>query len=286
MSGAEVGPAGRRTSRCARARMVLDALEHRFGVHLTLTKRIPIGAGLGGGSSRRSRALCWRSIGWRATRCRGTSCSSSPRASGATCRSCLSGAPLALGWGQGERLLRLPALPAAPGLWSTPPIRIATAEAYRWVDAARESAGRRGALALDLDALSRWGDIARMAGNDFESPVFARHPEIRSAFEALAATNPVMCRMTGSGSSLLAIYRHAGDREDAAEIQDGELIRQNERRAGNHFRQRRRLAPQLASVRERTVRLKSRTLMPATAMKSSFIQTRRWSVHLAVCAPP
>jgi hypothetical protein len=24
-----------------------------------------------------------------------------------------------------------------------------------------------------------------------------------------------MCRMTGSGSSLLAIYRHAGDREDA-----------------------------------------------------------------------
>jgi hypothetical protein len=24
-----------------------------------------------------------------------------------------------------------------------------------------------------------------------------------------------VCRMTGSGSSLLAIYRHAGDREDA-----------------------------------------------------------------------
>ncbi|HJX87609.1 MAG TPA: hypothetical protein VJ277_08650, partial [Gemmatimonadales bacterium] len=88
-------------------------------------------------------------------------------------------------------------------------------EAYRWVDAARESAGRRGALALDLDALSRWGDIARMAGNDFESPVFARHPGIRSAFEALVATHPVVCRMTGSGSSLLAIYRHAGDREDA-----------------------------------------------------------------------
>jgi len=29
------------------------------------------------------------------------------------------------------------------------------------------------------------------------------------------ATHPVVCRMTGSGSSLLAIYRHAGDREDA-----------------------------------------------------------------------
>jgi len=54
-----------------------------------------------------------------------------------------------------------------------------------------------------------------MAGNDFESPVFARHPGIRSAFEALVATHPVVCRMTGSGSSLLAIYRHAGEREDA-----------------------------------------------------------------------
>src|SRR4029079_18395840 len=128
---------------------------------------------------------------------------------------CLSGAPLALAWGRGERMLRLPALPQAPGLVLSPAVPIATVEAYRWVDAARESAGRRGALALDLDALSRWGDIARMAGNDFESPVCARRPGIRSSCEALVATHPVVCRMTGSGSSLLAIYRHASEREDA-----------------------------------------------------------------------
>jgi 4-diphosphocytidyl-2-C-methyl-D-erythritol kinase len=90
---------------------------------------------------------------------------------------CLSGGPLALAWGRGERLLQLPPLPAAPVLLLLPPVPISTAKAYGWVDSARQSAGRRGAVALDLDALSSWGDIGRMAGNDFESPVFGRHPE-------------------------------------------------------------------------------------------------------------
>jgi 4-diphosphocytidyl-2-C-methyl-D-erythritol kinase len=97
----------------------------------------------------------------------------------------------------------------------TPATPIPTAEAYGWVDAARQAAGRRGAVALDLDALSRWGDIGRLAGNDFESAVFGRHPEIRAAFEALAGTRPLVCGMSGSGSTLFAIYRSARDRDDA-----------------------------------------------------------------------
>lgn len=113
-------------------------------------------------------------------------------------------------------MLRLPALPPAPGLLLTPGVPIATAQAYGWVDAARQAAGRRGAVALDLDVLSQWGDIARMAGNDFESPVFGRHGEVRAAFEALVGTRPLLCRMSGSGSSLFAVYRSARDREDAA----------------------------------------------------------------------
>ena len=83
------------------------------------------------------------------------------------------------------------------------------------MDEARQTAGRRGAVALDLAALSTWGDIGRMAGNDFESAVFGRHPPVRAAFEALAGTRPLVCRMTGSGSALFAVYRSTGDREDA-----------------------------------------------------------------------
>ena len=54
-----------------------------------------------------------------------------------------------------------------------------------------------------------------MAGNDFESVVFGRYPAVRAAFEALVGTRPIVCRMSGSGSAIFAIYRSERDREDA-----------------------------------------------------------------------
>jgi 4-diphosphocytidyl-2-C-methyl-D-erythritol kinase len=196
------------------AAKVLEATGNRFAIHLTLTKRVPVRAGLGGGSSDAAAAL------HAVNRLAGDAV---PRHEllqfavhlGSDVPFFLTGAPLALGWGRGERLLRLPPLPRSPALLLTPAIPIATAEAYGWVDSARQSAGRRGAVALELDSLSRWGDIGRMAGNDFESPVFGRHGEIRAAFEALVSTRPLVCRMSGSGSTLFAIYRSEPDREDA-----------------------------------------------------------------------
>ena len=213
VTGADVGPPGDNLAVRA-AQLVLEATGQRFGVHLRLEKRIGVQAGLGGGSSDAAGALM----------------AVNHLAAGAVPRHELfqfaarlgsdvpfffSQAPLALAWGRGERLLRLPALPAAPVLLLTPPVAVSTAEAYRWVDEARHGLGRRGAVALDLAALAGWGDIGRMAGNDFESPVFARHPPVRAAFEALAGTRPLLCRMSGSGATLFAVYRSARDREDA-----------------------------------------------------------------------
>jgi 4-diphosphocytidyl-2-C-methyl-D-erythritol kinase len=214
VTGADLGPAERNLAVQAAA-SVLQATGNRFAIHLALTKRIPVRAGLGGGSSDAAAAL------HAANRLAGDVI---PRHEllqfaarlGSDIPFFLTGAPLALAWNRGERMLRLPALPAAPALLLTPRIPISTGEAYGWVDSAKQSGGGRGAVALDLDALSRWGDIGRMAGNDFESPVFGRHGEIRSAFEALVATRPLVCRMSGSGSTLFAIYRLARDRDDAA----------------------------------------------------------------------
>lgn len=196
------------------ARAVLDATGRRFGVHLRLTKRIPVQAGLGGGSSDAAAALTAVNLLAGGVVPRHELLQFAARL-GADVPFLFSGAPLALAWGHGERLLRLPPLPAAPALLLTPPVPVGTAAAYGWVDAAREGLTRRGAVALDLDVLSGWGDVARMAGNDFESPVFGRHADIRAAFEALVLTRPVLCRMTGSGSTLVAIYRSARDRDDA-----------------------------------------------------------------------
>jgi 4-diphosphocytidyl-2-C-methyl-D-erythritol kinase len=213
VSGAQVGPAQENLAMRAAAR-VLQATGERFGVHLHLEKRIPVAAGLGGGSSDAAAALhAVNNLAGNVV----------PRHEllqfaaqiGSDVPFFVTGAPLALAWNRGERMIRLPPLPPSPALLLTPEISIATRDAFGWIDQAQLAASRKGAVAMDLDALSRWGDIGRMAGNDFESPVFAKHPVIRAAFEALVATRPLVCRMTGSGSTLFAIYRSARDREDA-----------------------------------------------------------------------
>lgn len=214
VEGAEVGPPEQNLAVRAAAR-VLEATGNRFAVHLTLTKRIPVRSGLGGGSSDAAAAL-------HATN--HLAGNIVPRHEllqfaghlGSDVPFFFTGAPLALAWNRGERMIRLPALPANPALLLTPRVAVATADAFTWLDGDRGSSFRRAAVALDLDSVSRWGDIGRMAGNDFESPVFGHHREIREAFEALVGTRPLVCRMTGSGSTLFAIYRSDRDREDAA----------------------------------------------------------------------
>ncbi|HEY8105688.1 MAG TPA: 4-(cytidine 5'-diphospho)-2-C-methyl-D-erythritol kinase, partial [Gemmatimonadales bacterium] len=183
VTGADVGPPDENLAVRA-ARTVLDATGNKFGVHLRLEKRIPVRAGLGGGSSDAAGTLSLvnQLAGNPVPRHELLQFASRL---GSDVPFFFSGATLALGWGHGERLLRLPPLPAAPALLLTPTVSVGTPAAYRWVDEARQGVGRRGAVALDLDALSSWGDIGRMAGNDFESPVFARHPVVRAAFEAL-----------------------------------------------------------------------------------------------------
>jgi 4-diphosphocytidyl-2-C-methyl-D-erythritol kinase len=214
VAGADTGPAEQNLAVRA-ARAVLDATGARFGVVLRLDKQIPVRAGLGGGSSDAAAALI------AVNRLAGDAV---PRHEllqfaariGSDVPFFLSGAPFALAWGHGERLLRLPPLPRAPVLLVTPPVAIATPEAYGWIDEARASTSRRGGVALDLAALSTWGDVARLSGNDFESVVFGRLPELRQAFEALAGTRPLLCRLSGSGSTLFAVYRSVRDRDDAA----------------------------------------------------------------------
>jgi 4-diphosphocytidyl-2-C-methyl-D-erythritol kinase len=195
---------------------VLAATGSRFGVALRLTKRIPVRAGLGGGSSDAAAALhAVNALAGNAV----------PRHEllhlaarlGADVAFCASGAPLALAWGRGERLFRLPAPPAAPALVAVPPIAVATPDAYRWWDEANPAPSPRGPVALDGEAFATWGSIGRLGGNDFESPVFAKHPELRALYERLAGTGPVWVRLCGSGSAVAAVYKKERERDDAAE---------------------------------------------------------------------
>jgi 4-diphosphocytidyl-2-C-methyl-D-erythritol kinase len=214
VSGAATGPPEQNLAVRA-ARLVLDATSARLGVHLRLVKRIPVQAGLGGGSSDAAAALAAVNLLAGGAIPRHELLQFAARL-GADVPFFFANAPLALAWGHGERMMRLPPLPAAAALLVVPPVPVPTADAYGWVDETRPDGTRRGAVALDAEVLGSWGDIARMAGNDFEAAVFGRHAAVRTAFEALAQTSPLLCRMTGSGSTLIAVYRSARDRDDAA----------------------------------------------------------------------
>jgi 4-diphosphocytidyl-2-C-methyl-D-erythritol kinase len=197
------------------ARAVLEATGNRFGVAIRLTKRIPVRAGLGGGSSDAAATLhAVNALAGNAV----------PRHEllhlaarlGADVAFFASGAPLALGWGRGERLFRLPAPASAPALVAVPAIAVATPDAYRWWDDANPTLVARGPVILDAEALATWGSIGRLGGNDFESPVFGKHPELRALYEKLAGTGPVWVRLCGSGSAVAAVYKKESERNDAA----------------------------------------------------------------------
>lgn len=214
VTGADTGP-DKDNLAVRAAEMALAALRTKFGVHLKLEKRIPVGGGLGGGSADAAAAL---------EAVNALAGNVIPRAEllqfasklGSDVAYCFSGASLALGWGRGERMVVLPPLPPAPILLLVPPVPVNTAEAYRWIAEARQNQGRRGAVAMDLESLGSWGNVGRLAGNDFESPVFARLPAVRAAFEAVVGTKPLACRMSGSGSTIFGVYRNPRDRDDAA----------------------------------------------------------------------
>ncbi len=205
------------------ARLILAATGARFGVAITLTKRIPVQAGLGGGSSDGAAVL--HAVNALAN-------NAVPRHEvlqlaarlGADVAFFAGGAAAALAWGRGERQFRLPPLPAAPALIGVPHQGVATPDAYRWWDAMHPEPAARGPVLLDADAFSGWGSVGRLGGNDFELPVFGKHPELRALFERLAQTRPLWVRLCGSGSAVAAVYKTPRDRDDAASVVDRKTV--------------------------------------------------------------
>jgi len=215
VDGPDLGPADENLAVRA-ARLVLDATGNRFGVTIKLTKRIPVRAGLGGGSSDGAAALhAVNALAGNAV----------PRHEllhfgaqlGADVAFFAGGAALALAWGRGERQYRLPAPAAHPALVAVPPTQVSTPDAYAWWDEQNRAPAARGPVVLDADALSTWGSIGRLGGNDFESVVFGKRPELRSLYERVAETGPIWVRLCGSGSAVAAVYKKEAERENAVQ---------------------------------------------------------------------
>jgi len=194
------------------------AIRSTPAARIRLAKRIPAGAGLGGGSSDAATTLsALNHLLGRPLE------SDQVRRIGATLGSdvpfFLSGADLALVWGRGERVLPLPAPPAAPVLVVVPRERIVTADAYAHLAAAREhDAPLPEAVLLEGLARPSWDAILSAAGNDFEAvadAMIATLPAIRSALRENGAR---LAQLTGSGSAVFAIFADAARARGAARV--------------------------------------------------------------------
>ena len=184
---------------------------------IDIDKRIPVGGGLGGGSADGAAVLrCLNALAPEPLS--GDALLSLAAALGADVPFLATDAPLALAWGRGERMLKLPALDTREVALVAFPFGVVTRDAYGWLDQVRDAVGPA-ATAFARDDLATWAGVARSAHNDFESVVAARVPEIATTLAALRSTiaagrDPdAFALLAGSGATvfLLAATLPAGD---------------------------------------------------------------------------
>lgn len=181
---------------------------------LRLTKRIPVAAGLGGGSADAAAALRVLVEQWRVAMPE-EELFDLAASLGADVPMCLAGRP-AIVSGVGERLRPAPALPPCAILLVNPGGVLPTADVF---------AARHGAYSTTMPVDRPWRSLAELAaelgrrGNDLTEPAVSIRPEIGKVLGTLRAGDGVHhAEMSGSGATCFALYdtiemaRHASAR--------------------------------------------------------------------------
>lgn len=167
-------------------------------LEVILRKRIPTGAGLGGGSSDASSMLLMLRQLY-APDLSDKRLAEMALSLGADCPFFLtSGAQI--GRGVGELLHPFPLdLSGWVLTLVLPGIHVSTAEAYREIGISEPAQPLKEILERPV---AEWRDYVV---NDFEVPIFAHHPELAEVKDQLYASGATYASMTGSGSSLYAL---------------------------------------------------------------------------------
>jgi 4-diphosphocytidyl-2-C-methyl-D-erythritol kinase len=172
------------------------------GAEVTIAKRIPSEAGLGGGTSDAVAALAALSRIW--------DVSPSPQCLREIAVEVGADGPFflvggtALGVGRGDTVYPLVEIAPQWALIVTPARGVPTAHAYGWLDRdidASAAAGARPAPPF-VGPTVDWTAVT----NDLERPVKRRRPEIGEATRALRGHGAVVAAMTGSGSAVFGLF--------------------------------------------------------------------------------
>jgi len=184
----------------------VGSIDQPAGVAVLLRKRIPLGSGLGGGSSNAARMLCGLNRLWQLNWDRHRLADVSAKLGSDVPFFCYE--PSALCSGRGEQVQPLDAPATRAAVLILPDFSMPTADVYRQFDAMGLGDARHLTPAPELASWTRLNasDLLPLLVNDLEPAAFAIRPdlgELRRRCEG-QLSRPV--RMSGSGSSLFTLF--------------------------------------------------------------------------------
>lgn len=186
------------------AKLLLDEFGLKTGVDIYIEKNIPMGAGLGGGSSdaaavlRAVNELFTLGLSDEELKIRAVKL-------GADVPFFITGGA-ARAKGIGEELDGLKGIVVPPMIVVKPSVSVSTVFAYKAFDAYKDK------YHPDIDRLIKAlqnkndNEIFESVGNSFEGPVFEEYYEIAQLKQRLVDMGASACVMTGSGSALFALF--------------------------------------------------------------------------------
>jgi 4-diphosphocytidyl-2-C-methyl-D-erythritol kinase len=187
------------------ARLVLDAMRVTGRVEMHLQKRIPMGAGLGGGSSDAAAVLLALPVlAGRALTV--PTLARLGRELGSDVPFFLLGGA-AVGIGRGSELFPLPDRSPAAGLLLSPAIHVSTPDAYSRLSSRLTSESLENKI-FSFQSQAWGAGVPQGAANDFETVVFELHPAIAALKRRLLRAGASTAMMTGSGSAVFGLFKN------------------------------------------------------------------------------
>lgn len=210
-----LSPAGEDNLICRAIRKMMDRYDLRADVEVQLTKRIPLAAGLAGGSTdaaaafRAVRDLLAPQVSDRELMELGVQL-------GADIPYCIAGGTM-LSEGIGEILTELPPMPDCAIVLIKPEASASTAQVYRAVDAIGEY--HHPDIDGQIEALNEGNlaGLARRCENVLELVTGAELPLIGSIERFFMGQGAMAARMSGSGPTVFGIFENRPDAEKAVE---------------------------------------------------------------------
>ncbi|HUI79688.1 MAG TPA: 4-(cytidine 5'-diphospho)-2-C-methyl-D-erythritol kinase [Bryobacteraceae bacterium] len=203
------------------AKLAMDTMRVNGRIEIRLVKRIPTGAGLGGGSSDAAAVLLALPVLARKV-VPLPALSRIAAELGSDVPFFLQGGA-AVGIGRGTELFPLPDAPQLPGLLALPEVHVSTAEAYRRLSARLTTESEQNKI-FSFQSLALAGGVPETVCNDFEAVVMEQYPRLALLKKRLERAGAAPVLMSGSGSAVFGLFRKREQALRARNVLSGEKV--------------------------------------------------------------